>query len=107
MSSFNTARVEVTCHQAVAFGTSKRVGQDLVRNSVEGLVEFLVTGGPSRVTRRAQRGSIDRRRHPTLAVVMPIGTPRLRSLDQALEIEFSFTGLRSRSDGSLNLGDDL
>jgi hypothetical protein len=40
------AGIEVTCDKAVAFGSSKGVGQHFVRNPIEGIIEFLVAATP-------------------------------------------------------------
>jgi hypothetical protein len=42
----DAAGVEMTHNQAVAFGSSQRVGEHFVRDPVEGIVEFLIAATP-------------------------------------------------------------
>jgi hypothetical protein len=41
--SLDATRIELTGHQAISFGSSERIGEHLVRDSIESLVEVLVS----------------------------------------------------------------
>lgn len=43
---FDAAGIEVAYDQAVAFGSSEGVGQHFVRDTVGGIIEFLVAATP-------------------------------------------------------------